>query len=572
MKITPDNDSLLDLIKDARAGKIVLPQFQRNFVWSRDDITDLLTSILEGYFIGSFLLLRTDSDSVPFAMRALEGIEIREKDLRPDYMILDGQQRLTSLHYVFAAPEIPLRFTKYPYRFFLNLKKVADGDIENAIWSERSDYVSDWMDREKQFQELVIPFTEIENWDNWRDTFEDRLYQEGGDLFDRYRQNYRNAWRDMIGRIKGFPVPTLVIDKIEPNDPEQIAQVCAIFEKMNSTGVALSVYDLLTARMYRYGIDMHRMWDASVNEHPNLYNISDGKPDSYGVYLLRVIALLRGMDVKSKSIINMTPEGFEADWKLAARYMEQALQRMVSTNADGFGVINPKWMPYSTMISPMAALLAQIGENRYDHNAYKLLRKWYWASSLMERYAGSVESTIYRDYQDLLAMFKGESDTAVVFSDVDARIVNNPKYTILEETRVNAVYRAVMCLVALRGAKDFRADDSIEFHALDDHHIFPKAYLDKQRQGDGSKIPTQQVNSIVNRTLISSDTNRRISRQSPAEYLEKLVPAERLNEIMHSHFITDEAIHAMHENDFDAFLLAREKALIDEIRRQLNSN
>jgi len=502
-------------------------------------------------------------------MRALEGIEIREKDLRPDYMVLDGQQRLTSLHYVFAAPDIPLRFTKYPYRFFLNLKKVADGDIENAIWSERSDYVSDWMDREKQFQELVISFTEIENWDNWRDTFEDRLLQEGGDLFDRYRQNYRNAWRDIIGRIKGFPVPTLVIDKIEPNDPEQIAQVCAIFEKMNSTGVALSVYDLLTARMYRYGIDMHRMWEASVNEHPNLYKISDGRPDSYGVYLLRVIALLRGMDVKSKSIINMTLDGFEADWNLAARYMEQALQRMVSTNADGFGAINPKWMPYSTMISPMAALLAQIGENRYDHNAYKLLRKWYWASSLLERYAGSVESTIYRDYQDLLAMFEGKSDTAVVFSDVDTRIVNNPKYTILEENRVNAVYRAVMCLVALRGAKDFRADDSIEFHALDDHHIFPKSYLEKQCQRDGSKIPSALVNSIVNRTLISSDTNRRISRQSPAEYLEKLVPSERLHEIMTSHFITDEALQAMRNNDFDAFLLAREKALIDEIRRQL---
>jgi hypothetical protein len=285
-----------------------------------------------------------------------------------------------------------------------------------------------------------------------------------------------------------------------------------------------------------------------------------------------VIALLRGMDVKSKSIINMIPDGFEEDWKVAAKYMEQALQRMTSTNADGFGVINSKWMPYSTMISPMAALLAQIGEHRYDHNAYKLLRKWYWSSALMERYAGSVESTIYRDYQDLLAMFKGESDTAVVFNEVDARIINNTKYTILEENRVNAVYRAVMCLVALKGAKDFRADDSIEFHTLDDHHIFPKAYLDKQRQGDGSKIPTQLVNSIVNRTLISSDTNRRISRQSPAEYLEKLVPAERLNDIMTSHFIVSDAVGAMRDNDFESFLLAREKALIDEIRRQLNTN
>lgn len=575
MKITPDNDSLFDLIKDARSGKVVLPQFQRNFVWSRDDITDLLTSILEGYFIGSFLLLRADTDNVPFAMRALEGIDINEDDLRPDYMILDGQQRLTSLHYVFAAPEIPLRYTKYPYRFFLDLKKVTSGDIENAVWSERADYVTEWHQREKQFEEQVIPFSDIENWDKWLTEFKSWLRNRLGENVQeywRYEDDYFKPWSEMVTRITSFPVPTLVIDKIQANDQEQLAQVCAIFEKMNSTGVRLSVYDLLTARMYRYGIDMHKLWEAAVAEHNNLNVISEGKPDSYGVYLLRVIALLRGMDVKSKSIINMSPNDFEKDWKLAVKYMEQAVQRMTSTNTDGFGVINPKWMPYSTMISPMAALLAQIGENRYDHNAYKLLRRWYWASALMERYAGAVESTIYRDYQDLLAMFKGESDTAVVFSDAETRILNNPKYTILEENRVNAVYRVVMCLVALRGAKDFRADDSIEFHALDDHHIFPKAYLDKQRQVDGSKIPPEQVNSIVNRTLISSDTNRRISRQSPEEYLEKLVPAERLNEIMYSHFITGEAIQAMQENDFDAFLLAREKALIDEILRQLNGN
>jgi uncharacterized protein with ParB-like and HNH nuclease domain len=55
----------------------------------------------------------------------------------------------------------------------------------------------------------------------------------------------------------------LVIEKIDPEDPDQIAQVCAVFEKMNSTGVPLSIYDLLTARMYRYDIDMHQMWEAS---------------------------------------------------------------------------------------------------------------------------------------------------------------------------------------------------------------------------------------------------------------------------------------------------------------------
>ncbi len=76
MKTTPDNEKLLDLVDNARKGKIVLTQFQCNFVWSRNDITALLISILEGHFIGSFLLLDTESNNLPFAARPLESVAI----------------------------------------------------------------------------------------------------------------------------------------------------------------------------------------------------------------------------------------------------------------------------------------------------------------------------------------------------------------------------------------------------------------------------------------------------------------------------------------------------------------
>src|SRR5690606_18846924 len=151
MKTTPDNQQLMDLISYARKGKIVLPQFQRNFVWGRDDITSLLVSILEGHFIGSFLLLRTDVDNLPFAMRTIQGVDINSDQIRPEWMILDGQQRLTSLHYVFAAPEIALRWTKYPYRFFLNLRSVTAGDYDEAVTSERVDYAQQYLKAETQF-------------------------------------------------------------------------------------------------------------------------------------------------------------------------------------------------------------------------------------------------------------------------------------------------------------------------------------------------------------------------------------------------------------------------------------
>ena len=575
MKTTPDNQKLLDLVSSARKGKIVLPQFQRNFVWSRDDITLLLVSVLQGHFIGSFLLLRTDSDEPPFAVRAVQGVDLAANQLKPESMILDGQQRLTSLHYVFAAPAIPLRWTKYPYRFFLDLRKVTEGQYEEAISSDRADSVDGRLDRQTQFETLVIPFTEIETWDDWLNAYERWLVNRDREAyFNQYFDIDKPAWGAAIGRIREFLVPTIEIPKIPADDSARIAEVCAIFEKMNSTGVRLSVYDLLTARLYKYEIDgdridLHKLWEQAVQDHDLLNQYSGGVPDEYGVYVLRTIAMLRGLDVKSATLINLKPYGFREDWKRAVEYMEKGLERLTSTNSDGFGVFDPKWAPYSTMISPMAAMLNAIETRHLDHRAYRLLRRWYWASVFRERYAGAVESTIYRDYQDFLLTAADPNFEPIALKEARVNILESESFSLRGISRVNSLYRAVMCLIALKGAKDFQADDSIEFHTLDDHHIFPKAYLDDIVGPDGKKIPPDRINSIVNRTLISGPTNRRISRSSPSNYLERIVPAGRVREIMSSHFVDADASAAMRADNFDAFLDARELSLRIELESKL---
>ena len=569
MKTTPDNQKLLDLVDLGRKGKIVLPQFQRNFVWGRDDITDLLTSILQGHFIGSFLMLETEHDNVPFAYRALEGVQIYPEQLKPDLMVLDGQQRLTSLHYVFAAPQISLRWTKYPYRFFLNLKEVTAGNLDRAIFSERADYSGQYLEQQYQFDNLVVPFTVLETWDQWLFQYEQWLANQDRDrYFNEYFPVYRPKWAEAIGGIRNFLVPTLAIPKVPNNDDRRIAELCAIFEKMNSTGVRLSVYDLLTARLYKYKIDQHALWETAVESHPLLNQFSDGKPDEYGVYTLRTIALIRGMDVKSSSLINFTPANYEADWRVAVNYMEKALERITSTNSQGFGVFDGRWAPYSTMVSPLAAMRYAIEHRGLDHRAYKVMRRWYWASVFRERYAGSVESTIYRDYQDFLRAATDPAFEPEAVIDARVNIVDNKAYSLRSINRVNSVYRGVMCLVALRGAKDFQSDDSIEFHTLEDHHIFPQAYLSHLKE-HGLAITSADINCVLNRTLISAHTNRKISRSSPSEYLTKLVPADRTETIMRSHFIDDLALDAMSADNFDDFMYAREIELLSEIAQQI---
>jgi hypothetical protein len=568
MDISADKKELITLLKQSQKGEIVLPQFQRNFVWPRDDIRDLLVSITKGYFVGSFLLIRVDKDNLPFQPRPIAGVDLRIDELKPEWMILDGQQRMTSLHYVFTAPPINLKGTKYPYRFYLDLKKVEKGNVDEAIWSERYDYCDEYEEEQYQFENQIIPFTRMLNWEDWCSRYMQWLIDNGqsASLTD-FIKDRKPVWDRWIKNIREKMIPTIEIPKVKSDDEESIGEVCAIFEKINSTGVPLSVYDLLTARLYKYGIDLHELWQEAITDYDLLNSISDGEPDSYGVFVLRVISLMRGLDAKSKTLVSLKHKNFVEDWRTAALYFNKALQRITSSSHDGFGAFSFKWMPYSTMIPVLAALLWDIEKNKRDHRAYDLIKKWYWSSVFLERYGGAVESTTYRDYTDLTMAFKDVYFVPEVLVEAENQIVKNPEYRLRGINRVNSIYKGIINLIALQGARDFIKYDSIQFHELDDHHIFPQAYLKRiKAQDETVRYDNNAINTIINKTLISSETNRRISKLPPSKYIAKLIPSELKGNIMRGHFVYDSSLEKLENDDYDGFLTEREKILVEKVK------
>ena len=191
MEITPDKKKLLNLIDQAVDGDLALPQFQRNFVWGIGDVTDLLLSIFKGYFIGTFLLLRVGRDHSPFGAKSIASVAGQNPDKEPQWLILDGQQRVTSLHYVFTAPAMPLKYTKHPYRFFLNLDKLQDGRSgelpDDLVFCERADKCAGLMKPVYGFENHVIPFIEVRRWSQWQSSYERWLIERDRDrYFDEY--------------------------------------------------------------------------------------------------------------------------------------------------------------------------------------------------------------------------------------------------------------------------------------------------------------------------------------------------------------------------------------------------
>jgi hypothetical protein len=578
MDITPYNKPLKWLIERVEAADIVLPEFQRSFVWRRDDVKDLLVSILKGYYIGSFMLLCIDENDAPFAPRPVEGLEKAPLSLNPQWMLLDGQQRVTSLYYVFHAPKkVTLKNVEHRYHFFLDLNKIRDGDIDEAVFSERSDWCEDKLEKQRQFETLTIPFTELHSsrWPTWLKDYEKWFYAKRGfseETFQLY-QDTTHKWEEVINNLYNLEVAIIQFPRVKPGDATAIDEVCTVFEKMNSTGVPLSTFDLVTARLYKGGIRLHDLWERANESCDLLKKFSNEETDPFGVFILRTIALIRGQDVKRKTLRDdLSPENFEADWKTAIDCIQDALNRITATNEDGFGVFDPKWLPYSTMVPVLAALYHHIKTHKLDYRAYEAVRKWYWGSVFLERYAGAVESTAHKDFQELLKHFKDASIQLEVFKDIEKEILADESFSLHNVSRRSAVYKGVINLLAIRGAKDFRTGDAIEFFTLEDHHIFPQSRLAKKKTndtGEHHKYDSEEINTILNRTLISEGTHRLIHDRWPSEYIPKIVPSALKTEIMASHFIDEHALAALESNQYDAFRKHRERCILATLREYL---
>lgn len=552
----PDKESIIGLIGNARKGWLVLPEFQRSFIWDRQAVEELLVSILNDYFIGTLLLLNVSPTDSPFKARKIEGVE--DDKVYPKRMVLDGQQRLTSVHYAVFGPNLPLKHTSYPYRFFLDLDRALEDNWDQAVfsWPTYWDKTGDlFADRQLQYRQKMLSFTALKDWatwQEWRDGYRDFCDEDKETEYDK-------AWMKEVDEL----VRTFLnfnVALVELPQGTSLEMVVEIFERINRTGEPLSVFELLTARLWKHDINLRDLWQATLDTHPAIDQVASDKGERYPKFALQVVALLRGQECKRKNLIMLEGEDFPEDWETANTYIAKALQRLHNTSEGAYGVIPALSLPYSTLVPPLAVILHAI-ETQYPGrpDVYSKMHHWYWSSVFTERYGGSTDTLTQRDYIQLTGWMKNDDQ-------IPDAVVTDPaqfQRDLHEVVRMGAVYKGILCLVALKGAKDFYSGDAIALHELDDHHIFPKSHLrDWGYQQD-------ERNTILNRTLISRQTNREfIHSDPPSAYvreMERLHGVEGTKRILATHLIDEQAYSAMTRDDYEAFLDARENTIMAEI-------
>jgi hypothetical protein len=266
--------ALKDLLAEIHSRSTALPDFQRDFVWEPGATQELVVSIANNYPAGSILRVR-DAKRV-FAAREFEGAPALN-GAKHTFLVLDGQQRLTSLYQAFYGVG--------EHRYFLDLGKLRDGaDFEEAIFHVRA--TTKWAkareDFDVQASELLLPLSVLKGgaggFGQWGRKVARQLSDKDRIALEDALDQIEVQWIRTIDDYH-FPVVTLS-EKTEPD------ALCTIFETLNRTGVKLSVFELLTARFWPQSINLRALWEKALADHPV---IGDFEVDPY--YLLQGISL-----------------------------------------------------------------------------------------------------------------------------------------------------------------------------------------------------------------------------------------------------------------------------------------
>ena len=592
----PEKVSLTSLIGRLREGRYVIPDFQREFEWKPKDILELVRSIFLDYYIGSLLLWKGKQEN--FEALACERIFGFGGEPDPTHIVLDGQQRLASMHYVFTAPNLPLPTRSNRFLYFIRVDRFMEESYDAAFeydWTNRGEKLL--QDRESQFENHMFPVSivgqggwELPNWVQdyeryWRE--KETVAQEVGDIKGARDAERRSADARSFGiHLKGI-TEEYQISYIELDRNLEIDKVCDIFTQINSRGVRLDVFDLVNALLKPKGIQLRRMW-RDVKPLFEFVNAA-----RMNVYLLQVMSILRQAYCSPKYLYYMLPgqekkvrdedgslrtevlvpnkADFEQRWNHAVNAVEAAIELLC--HPQEFGAISSRFLPYDAIIPAFAALQSELGELPAPKqlDAQRKLHHWYWASVFTNRYSGSVESTTARDYLDVSAWFENEDNEPSLIGEFRERFRN---LDLRRETRRGtSVYSGIFNLLVLNGARDWMKGAVPKFGDLDDHHIVPKKWGKRTLSGQERLIDT-----ILNRTPLTAETNRNVIReQLPNEYLPVLIEANGealVREILESHFISSIAFEILlrdpfTKEDFEEFLTERQRTLRDAIENLL---
>ena len=564
---------LSELMREVSTGKEQLPEFQRGWTWDNDRIRGIIASLSQGYPMGAIMRLEYGNENVRFKYRTIEGVTVT--GVTPEFLILDGQQRLTSMYRATCCKE-PVETTtekgKEIKRFYyLDIKKCLDEsedrvDAVIAVPSDRKiktnfdrDVVLDLSTRELEFENEMFPINIIFD-SNAREDWADG-YKEYHEYDKAFMEKYKQFRTQVIDTIVGYKLPVITLGKETPREA-----VFKVFENVNTGGVPLTVFELVTATFATYDFDLRKDWiecrDKIRGKGETLNtDVMEGVDETSfltAITLYTTYLSDKMTTCKKKDVLALNFEDYKKNrdillegYKMARKFLFQQY------------VFRKRDLPYTTQLIPLSAICAVIGTATFNlPSTQKILAKWFWCGIMGEMYGGANETRYATDIEDVVAEIQGK--------DSQNRTINAAYFSATRllslQTRNSAAYKGIMALVYREQCHDFMQGITMDIvksmdESPDIHHIFPEAYCKKMG------LDKSKWNSIVNKTPLLPASNRQIGGDAPSVYSGNIMKKAEIDEAelrfrIESHLVNYDYLIA---DDFDHYFIARAKAILKVI-------
>ncbi len=519
-----------ELVAKIERGEIRLPEMQRQYVWRSTRVRDLLDSLYRGYPSGTILTWETDET---VAVRDFAVSQAGASNGRFQ-LLLDGQQRLTSLSAILRGEPVKVRGRRRPIDILFNLEhpedlqvvtEVNEGDAVDEVDERDDDDNDDDGDEaadatEGEFQQridkmaFVVSAKELATRPNWVSV--SKVFKESSDapflkaagvtsMDDPRYDKYTSRLKQLRG-IEAYNYRVHVLER-----DKSYEEVTEIFVRVNSLGAKLRSSDLALAQITAKWRDSLKVFQEFEEE-----SAEAGFPLELSMHLRNLVAFASGQS-RFRAVGGLSLDRMEAAWNEAKEGMRFALN-FLHSNA---GIDSP-----ALLSSPFVViLLAQYGHKKDFHltpDEAMQLRYWTLAANAKGRYSRGSSETFLD--QDLAALRRGGDVPALIqlLKTQVGRLEVLPSD--LENRNSRSAYFKTMFLAFREdGATDWRDQLKISLkhkgakHSLQFHHLFPRAVL--RRAG----VDRMRINDICNLSFVSGRTNRKISDKEPRVYLPGVV-------------------------------------------------
>jgi hypothetical protein len=538
LMLQPENQSKKyeALFADIDSGKMKIPLFQRDFVWTKEQTANLIDSIIKGFPIGTFILWKTNEEMR--AVRDIGNVRLPEipKGDSASY-VLDGQQRITSLYAVRKGVVFKKEGQEIDYnQITINLSMDPDAD-EQVVGTEPPD------------GEPHIPVHRLLTGTITEFATNYAPYLE---LIDTYRS-----------RLTGYNFSVIVI----PEYPIDVA--CEIFTRINTGGTELTLFEIMVAKTYdnERGFDLAERYQHLIDNNGKSKDLEDADFDTIPAStVLQCVSACLSKQIRRKDILKLNKEDFIQAWPevtdsifAAVDFIRTALRIPVS-----------QLLPYNALLVLFTYFFYQNHGQPPTHIQSDLLVQFFWWASLSGRYSAGADTKVG---QDLLRIDRILNEEQPSYRGEEVQLtMDQLRYKWFSTG--DAFCKAILCLYAYHSPRSFNNDNPVKIDnswlrtsiSKNYHHFFPRAYL--RNQG----VPDWQANSILNITIVDDHLNKRAIRaKPPKEYMRSFKKTNRkLADTMATHLIDDLDEFGVWENDYERFLELRGQRVIEELNKRLN--